>query len=107
LVYPTLHYQNGGIDIDEHGRCPQVPNLYVAGEAAGGIHGRNRLAGNSLLDILVFGRRAGRHAARQTAMVELNAPSLAHVVSFNRQVAAAGVGRRVAPMLLPDYVGPW
>ena len=106
LVYPTLHYQNGGIDIDEHGRCPQVPNLYVAGEAAGGIHGRNRLAGNSLLDILVFGRRAGRHAAQLTATAEPGALSLAHVARFHREVAAAGLGQRVAPMLLPDYVGP-
>ena len=58
LVYPTLHYQNGGLLIDEHGQT-SIPNLYVAGEAAGGIHGRNRLMGNSLLDIIVFGRRAG------------------------------------------------
>jgi succinate dehydrogenase / fumarate reductase flavoprotein subunit len=104
LVYPTLHYQNGGIDIDEHGRCPQVPNLYVAGEAAGGIHGRNRLMGNSLLDILVFGRRAGRHAAQQTATVKLGALSLEHVARFNREAVAAGEGQRVAPILLPDYV---
>ena len=58
LVYPTLHYQNGGIRIDAMGESA-VPNLFAAGEAAGGIHGRNRLMGNSLLDVVVFGRRAG------------------------------------------------
>ena len=58
LVYPTLHYQNGGIDISPD--CMSaIPNLFVAGEAVGGIHGRNRLMGNSLLDIIVFGRSAG------------------------------------------------
>ncbi len=58
LVYPTLHYQNGGLDIAADGMTA-VENLYVAGEAVGGIHGRNRLMGNSLLDIIVFGRRQG------------------------------------------------
>ena len=47
LVFPTLHYQNGGLDINVDGMTPNVPNLYVAGEAVGGIHGRNRLMGNS------------------------------------------------------------
>jgi len=105
LIYPTLHYQNGGIDIDEHGRSIQVPGLYVAGEAAGGIHGRNRLMGNSLLDILVFGRRAGRHAAQHAVTAEPGALSLAHVARCNREVAAAGLGQTKAPILLPDYVG--
>ena len=54
LIYPTLHYQNGGIDIDADGQTTLVENLYVAGEAVGGIHGRNRLMGNSLLDIIVL-----------------------------------------------------
>ena len=63
LVYPTLHYQNGGLDINVNGMTTSVENLYVAGEAVGGIHGRNRLMGNSLLDIIVFGRSAGQNAA--------------------------------------------
>ena len=58
LVYPTLHYQNGGIDISANGMSG-IENLFVAGEAVGGIHGKNRLMGNSLLDIIVFGRYAG------------------------------------------------
>ncbi|MGD7413260.1 FAD-binding protein, partial [Ralstonia pseudosolanacearum] len=62
LVYPTLHYQNGGVVISPDG-LTGVPGLYAAGEVTGGIHGRNRLMGNALLDIIAFGRRAGRHAA--------------------------------------------
>ena len=63
LVYPTLHYQNGGLEITPDGMTAASENLFVAGEAVGGIHGRNRLMGNSLLDIIVFGRNAGQHAA--------------------------------------------
>ncbi len=55
LVYPTLHYQNGGLKISPDGTTC-VPGLYAAGEVSGGVHGRNRLMGNSLLDIVVFGR---------------------------------------------------
>ena len=58
LVYPTLHYQNGGVAMQPDG-ATGMPGLFVAGEATGGVHGRNRLMGNSLLDIAVFGRRAG------------------------------------------------
>lgn len=57
LVYPTLHYQNGGIKIDPHCRT-EVKGLWAAGEVSGGLHGTNRLMGNSLLDVIVFGRRA-------------------------------------------------
>ena len=62
MVYPTLHYQNGGIAIDGDG-ATDVPGLFCAGEIAGGIHGRNRMMGNALLDIFSFGRRAGTKAA--------------------------------------------
>ncbi|MGD9142697.1 MAG: FAD-binding protein, partial [Dehalococcoidia bacterium] len=61
IVYPTLHYQNGGIKIDTEG-ATSVPGLFAAGECTGGVHGRNRLIGNSTLDLFVFGRRAGRAA---------------------------------------------
>ncbi len=63
LTYPVLHYQNGGLVIDVHGRTT-VPGLFACGEIAGGTHGRNRMMGNSLLECCVFGRRAGRAAAR-------------------------------------------
>ncbi|HCC33017.1 MAG TPA: succinate dehydrogenase/fumarate reductase flavoprotein subunit [Clostridiales bacterium] len=105
LIYPTLHYQNGGIRVDPSGSCPRIPGLYIAGEAAGGIHGRNRLMGNSLLDILVFGRRAGRHAA-SSDLPASGRLTLQHVRRHNREVELAGKGRTIAPMLLPDYVGP-
>jgi succinate dehydrogenase / fumarate reductase flavoprotein subunit/L-aspartate oxidase len=64
-TYPVLHYQNGGLVIDGHGRTT-VDGLLAAGEITGGVHGRNRMMGNSLLDCAVFGWRAG-HAAAQTA----------------------------------------
>jgi len=64
LVYPTQHYQNGGVAINVYGQS-NVPFLYMAGEVAGGVHGHNRLGANSLVDIFVFGRRAGAAAARQ------------------------------------------
>ena len=62
LTYPVLHYQNGGLRIDHDGQTT-VAGLYAAGEISGGVHGRNRMMGNSLLDCIVFGRRAGRAAA--------------------------------------------
>jgi aspartate oxidase len=62
LTYPVLHYQNGGLRIDRDGRTT-VAGLFAAGEITGGVHGRNRMMGNSLLDCIVFGRRAGRAAA--------------------------------------------
>ena len=104
LIYPTLHYQNGGIKIADNGMS-DVENLFVAGEAVGGIHGENRLMGNSLLDIIVFGRNAGVHAAE--AAKKIDAPktlSLAHVESFMKEMADAGiVTDTVSPKLLPDY----
>ena len=66
LTYPVLHYQNGGLVIDERGETT-VPGLFACGEIAGGTHGRNRMMGNSLLECTVFGRRAGEAAARAAA----------------------------------------
>jgi L-aspartate oxidase len=65
LTYPVLHYQNGGLLIDEHGETT-LEGLFAAGEIAGGTHGRNRMMGNSLLECTVFGRRAGKAAAEET-----------------------------------------
>ncbi len=104
LIYPTLHYQNGGLLIDGNGHSA-VENLYVAGEAAGGIHGTNRLMGNSLLDIIVFGRRAGRDAAAKSK--DMPGPeklTLEHVKAYHRELEEAGAaGSRVGPILLPHY----
>ena len=102
-IYPTLHYQNGGLVITANAEAG-VPGLYVAGEAAGGIHGRNRLMGNSLLDVTVFGRRAGRAAAAYAAGVELGPITLAHLDSWVAERAEAGLeDGTAAPILLPDY----
>ena len=62
-VYPTVHYTMGGIRVDPDTCQTRVPGLFAAGECTGGLHGANRLGGNSLTDILVFGRRAGLGAA--------------------------------------------
>ena len=62
LVYPVLHYRNGGLAIDE-GAATTLPGVFAAREIAGGVHGANRLMGNSLLDTVVYGRIAGRSAA--------------------------------------------
>ncbi len=103
LVYPTLHYQNGGLDITADGMT-NIENLYVAGEAVGGIHGRNRLMGNSLLDIIVFGRNAGKNASSKSKDVTLGALTLEHVNKFAKEQAEAGIKTDVvSPKLLPNY----
>ncbi len=103
LIYPTLHYQNGGLEISVDGQTC-VPNLFVAGEAVGGIHGRNRLMGNSLLDIIVFGRNAGREAAKKAKTVKTGRLNLSHVEDHRRALSEAGVESAVlSPKLLPDY----
>ena len=103
LVYPTLHYQNGGIDISANGES-DVPNLFVAGEAVGGIHGRNRLMGNSLLDIIVFGRNAGKSASEKCKNVKVGKLTLKHVDEFKAELDKAGVDTKtLSPRILPDY----
>ena len=103
LVSPTLHYQNGGVRLNADGST-DIPGLFIAGEVSGGVHGHNRLMGNSLLEVTVFGRRAGRSAARHTKQVTLGKPNLAHVEAWNRELDEAGVDTGVvAPILLPDY----
>ncbi|MBA7643555.1 hypothetical protein ES703_51286 [subsurface metagenome] len=103
LVYPTIHYQNGGILIDERGESG-VKGLYVAGEASGGVHGRNRLGGNSLLDIFVFGRRAGKYAALSATEKKVGKLTLQCVKDYERELSEAGVLKDIAsPGILPDY----
>ena len=104
IVYPTLHYQNGGLDITPDCMTTKVENLFVAGEAVGGIHGRNRLMGNSLLDIIVFGRSAGKSAAAKAKDVTVGNLTLDHVASFENEIKEAGIETEaVSPKLLPDY----
>ena len=104
LVYPTAHYQNGGIAINPDGSVKGVPNLYAVGAVAGGVHGRNRLMGNSLLEIVVFGRRAGQAAALRSKEVSLGKLTLRHVDQWHKELEEAGVETDVvSPILLPDY----
>jgi succinate dehydrogenase / fumarate reductase flavoprotein subunit len=104
LIYPTLHYQNGGLDITPDCMTTNVENLFVAGEAVGGIHGKNRLMGNSLLDIIVFGRSAGKSAAAKAATTTVGALNLDHVTAFENEIAGAGIETEaVSPKLLPNY----
>ncbi|MFB0566711.1 MAG: FAD-binding protein [Candidatus Aminicenantaceae bacterium] len=103
LVYPSLHYQNGGIEINE--KCEtNIPGLFVAGEASGGVHGRNRLMGNSVLDYNVFGRRAGKHAAEYAKSVKLSKLTLEHIQNYEDELKKAKIKTdRIAPVLLPSY----
>lgn len=105
LVFPTLHYQNGGVEIDEQG-WTGVPGLFAGGEVEGGVHGKNRLMGNSLLDYNVFGRRAGIAAARHARDVKPAKLTLKHVTAYNKLLKEAGIEHnRKAPLLLPEYRG--
>jgi succinate dehydrogenase/fumarate reductase flavoprotein subunit len=103
LVYPTLHYQNGGVKLDA--ACyTDVKGLLVAGEVSGGVHGRNRLMGNSLLDVCVFGRRAGITAANLSKELQPGKPTLSHLEAWKAEMDKAGLsGRARSPILLPNY----
>jgi succinate dehydrogenase / fumarate reductase flavoprotein subunit len=80
-VGPTCHYVMGGVEVDPDTEAARVPGLFAAGEVAGGMHGSNRLGGNSLSDLLVFGRRAGRaaaeHATKRAGLAALSDDALA------------------------------
>lgn len=103
LIYPTLHYQNGGISLRPDGST-SVPNLYGAGEISGGVHGRNRLMGNSLLEVTVYGRRAGRAAAQRAKEVSLGQLTLRHVTAWEKQLEESDIVTQVeSPLILPDY----
>jgi succinate dehydrogenase / fumarate reductase flavoprotein subunit len=106
LVFPTLHYQNGGVETDPQCRT-NVEGLFVAGEISGGVHGKNRLIGNSTLDCMVFGRRAGIQSAEY---VKSNSKqrelTLNHVNEYTKLLKKAKIpSDRKAPMILPDYRG--
>lgn len=105
LVYPTLHYQNGGIVMDEFANIPAIKGLFAGGECEGGPHGKNRLMGNSLLDYNVFGRIAGISAAVYAKKVSTPKNlSLVHLDKYEEALTAAGIQTdRHAPILLPDY----
>jgi succinate dehydrogenase / fumarate reductase, flavoprotein subunit len=83
-VGPTTHYVMGGVRVDSDTQMSSIPGLFAAGECAAGINGANRLGGNSLSDLLVFGKRAGEHAA------EFAKRNLAPIVDQRQAEAAAG-----------------
>jgi len=105
LVYPTLHYQNGGVEINE--KCEtKIPGLFAAGEVTGGVHGKNRLMGNSLLDYNVFGRRAGIHTAEYVKKINVGKLTLKHIDKYNKMLERANIKqKKTAPILLPEYRG--
>ncbi len=102
-VGPTTHYTMGGIRVDGDTQMTNVPGLFAAGECAAGLHGANRLGGNSLSDLVVFGKRAGEHAAKfakdngatQINPSELEEASRMALAPFER--AAAGGGDAEGP----------
>jgi len=108
LVFPTLHYQNGGLEINS--KCETViPGLFAGGEVSGGVHGENRLMGNSLLDVMVFGRIAGIQAADFAKKKFTDGKmTLDHVRKYHQELEKAGIelDNRVSPMILPDYSNP-
>jgi succinate dehydrogenase / fumarate reductase, flavoprotein subunit len=91
-VAPTIHYAMGGVRVDAETGASTVPGLYAAGEVASGLHGANRLGGNSLSDLLVFGRRAGEAAA---------AAAKANPKPAATKLDQAEVDRAIADLLAP------
>lgn len=106
LVFPTLHYQNGGIETDPVGKT-NIEGLFVAGEVSGGVHGKNRLMGNSTLDCIVFGRISGVEAAKYIKSYKgKDKLSLNHIDNWNDQLNQAKIKSPVkAPILFPEYRG--
>jgi len=105
LVYPTLHYQNGGVEINEKTET-KVAGLFAAGEVSGGVHGKNRLMGNSLLDFNVFGRRSGIYAAKYVKKAKIGKLTLNHLDKYNKMLEQAHIeSTKTAPIILPEYRG--
>ena len=90
-VFPTVHYTMGGVKVEPETCASNVPGLFAAGEVAGGLHGANRLGGNSLSDLLVFGRRAGEGASDY---VEQNT----HSTEIEEQELLTEIGRVLEPL---------
>jgi succinate dehydrogenase / fumarate reductase flavoprotein subunit len=87
-VGPTCHYMMGGVRVDAETAQTTVPGLYAAGEVAAGLHGANRLGGNSLSDLLVFGRRAGLSAAEHAGRAAAASPDAAQIEDAVREMLA-------------------
>ncbi|MEM3615562.1 MAG: FAD-binding protein [Candidatus Methanomethylicia archaeon] len=112
LVFPTLHYMNGGVCINVNaqvinGEGKVIEGFFAAGETTGGVHGKNRLMGNSLLEVTVYGRRAGISAAKYVKSgASPGKLTLNHIIRYRQELEKIGVPKdRRAPMLLPEYRG--
>merc|ERR1712139_629502 len=97
IITPVIHYCMGGLEIDVNSQCMDknrkpIPGLYAAGEVAGGVHGNNRLGGNSLLDCVVFGRVAGKHAVDQMLGDKVTPTSLKDLAAGGPQAVVVGGG---------------
>jgi succinate dehydrogenase / fumarate reductase flavoprotein subunit len=100
-VGPTAHYVMGGVEVDPDTAAALVPGLFAAGEVSGGMHGSNRLGGNSLSDLLVFGRRAGAGAAAYVDAITTDRPAVDEA-----QVTAAAE-EALAPFSVTDGENPY
>jgi succinate dehydrogenase / fumarate reductase flavoprotein subunit len=106
LVFPTLHFQNGGIEMMNDRTETSIAGLYAAGEVTGGTHGKNRLMGNSILDYSVYGRRAGIYATRFVKTVRPGTLTLKHVTQYRLMLQKAQITSNMkSPRLLPEYRG--
>jgi succinate dehydrogenase / fumarate reductase flavoprotein subunit len=106
LVFPTLHFQNGGVELINNRTETSVSGLFAAGEVTGGTHGKNRLMGNSILDYSVYGRRAGIYAARYAKKVRRGGLTLKHVTQYRLLLQKAQISSsKKSPSLLPEYRG--
>ena len=92
-IAPTAHYSMGGVWVDPLTHATEVPGLYAIGEASSGLHGANRLGGNSLIELLVFGRIVGQHAAQYSASLS-SQPRSAQAVADARARIAELLGSR-------------
>ena len=101
-VGPTTHYIMGGIRVDPDTQMTRVPGLFAAGECAAGLHGANRLGGNSLSDLLVFGKRAGQYAAIYSKDIQANAVDTEQVETFSAASLAPFERNSAAPN--PYYI---
>jgi succinate dehydrogenase / fumarate reductase flavoprotein subunit len=101
-IGPTCHYVMGGVEVDaDSGATMTVAGLYAAGEVSGGMHGSNRLGGNSLSDLLVFGKRAGEYAARYVDELGESRPAV------NRSDVESATATTLAPLEREDGENPY
>merc|ERR1712062_679413 len=110
IITPVIHYCMGGLEVDVDsavlgGNGEAIPGLYAAGEVAGGIHGNNRLGGNSLLDCVVFGRVAGKHAVHAILGSGVTATDLKVLANGKQATPVVAAGAKNFPTNQAIVVG--